>query len=849
MRHRTLSFVITLALLALTITPGVYGSMAPPDQSQAPDSNHDAAGEPTIAAENLSFDVPPAPVLLYPPDGAQLNTLIPVTRIDTGISISGYSYEIEISSDPNFTTVVGGRIQCGWFLSEGTHQPDGNLLPNTRHFWRARSNYENACTGPSSSWGPWSAVWTFTTGANGPIMPGPALTSPSNGDVVFSVRPTLTWQNQPGSLGAMIFGREVGVPYLSFRQMQFNIPISSYQIRRDLTPGKTYEWWVLNRNDYAWGNESVHWTFTVELPRISGRIVDASGNGIAGVEISDGADHNAMSDGNGNYTLTGLSEGDYTLTASKAGYTFCPRSRSISVPPNQSGQNFIGSPAGADLGFCPEPNGFGFANRQLWRTWPMFEQYYGPAAVRTTDGSICTTAQRYFDETYRGVGNGWSSVGFTLGSLHSFQSRPQPNAGPFAIAPSSNLYQQPLSSQLTSPIAYYSGVQLSAQYQNEYQSWLATCTTDPNQMVARLQQAIQTGNPLLLGLKAGSVYHALAPYRVVTVSPTETHIYVYDSEAPGQQRTVRMQRSGSGWQWQYTFVGSLASAGTRSGGCADMFYYQASASLERGVPLVDLCAEARTAEIGGEAAPDGTGKLLSVLPAAGNWYLQDNAGRRLGWAGGQWVSEIPGGYELPQTVSDAAPAQRLLYLPAGGYSVRADAGASRAVDYSLFADGRVLQVEGQTAAAGVTSVIGVSPGLDAISVAQPDQFTSLAVELVRELPTASRVAGLSGSAIAGSAELAMAFDGQALQLERASGTMSYRLRFFQPGTSLGYFASEVVTLAPDEAHRLTPASWNGLGTGTVLLEIDEGRDGTVDETVTLTNQARSLYLPIVLSNR
>ena len=346
----------------------------------------------------------------------------------------------------------------------------------------------------------------------------------------------------------------------------------------------------------------------------------------------------------------------------------------------------------------------------------MFEQFYGPAAVHNPDGSICTTAQRYFDETYSGVANGWSSVGFTLGSLHSYQSRPQPNAGPFAIAPYSNLYQQPQSSQLTSPIAYYSGVQLSAQYQNEYKGWLATCTTDPNQMVARLQQAIQAGNPLLLGLKAGTVYHALAPYRVVTASPTETHIYVYDSEAPGQQRIVRMQRSGSGWQWQYTFVGSLASAGTRTGGCVDMYYYQASTSLERGIPLVDLCADARSTVPDGSSVPDGTGKLLSVLPAAGNWYLQDSAGRRLGWAGGQWVSEIPGGYELPQTVSDAAPSQRLLYLPAAAYTVRADAGAGRVVDYSLLADGRALQVDGQTSSAGMTNVIGVSPGFDAISV-------------------------------------------------------------------------------------------------------------------------------------
>jgi hypothetical protein len=274
-----------------------------------------------------------------------------------------------------------------------------------------------------------------------------------------------------------------------------------------------------------------------------------------------------------------------------------------------------------------------------------------------------------------------------------------------------------------------------------------------------------------------------------------------------------------------------------------MYYAEASASLEQGLPLVDLCADTSS------AAPDSTGQLLSVLPAAGDWTLQDSDGRRLGWSGGQWVAEIPGGFELPQTASDAPLVQRMLYLPAGAYIVQASAGAGGLVDYSLFADGRVLQVEGQTSTASVTSAIAVSPGLDAISLTQPAQFTDLALELVRELPGTSRVAGLSAGALSGDAALDVRFDGQAVQLARSGGTMSYRLRLVQPGANAGYFVTTPITLAPDEAHRLTPANWNGLTAGTVLLEIDEGRDGTVDETVTLENQARSVYLPLVLSIR
>ena len=394
--------------------------------------------------------------------------------------------------------------------------------------------------------------------------------------------------------------------------------------------------------------------------------------------------------------------------------------------------------------------------------------------------------------------------------MHSFQSRPQPNAGAFAIAHYDRLYEQAESGQLTDPIAYYSGVQLSQQCHNEYRAWLATCDTDPNQMVERLRQAIQAGSPLLLGLNAGNVYHAITPYRIVTVSSNETHIYVYDSEAPGQQRVVRMQRSGSGWQWQYTFTGSLASAGTRTGGCRDMYYYQAITSLEHGAPLVNLCEDTGVAMPDGASAPASTGRMLTVLPATGDWIIEDTAGHRLGWTGGQWIAEIPNGYALPQTLGDATLSYRSLYLPAGPYTVRASAGASREIDYSLFVDGRVLEVNGQTSAAGMISEIDVLPGLNAISVTQPADLASLVIDMTHEMPTVSRMAGLTGSAISGNDDLAISFDGQEMQLSRASGEMQYRLRFFQPGRSSGYFVTEPITLGADEAHTLAPASWNGL---------------------------------------
>jgi len=66
-----------------------------------------------------------------------------------------------------------------------------------------------------------------------------------------------------------------------------------------------------------------------------------SGNaGIADVVVSAGG-QSATSDSGGNYTISGLVKGVYSLTASKTGYSFTPTTSYVSVGPSAIGINFI----------------------------------------------------------------------------------------------------------------------------------------------------------------------------------------------------------------------------------------------------------------------------------------------------------------------------------------------------------------------------------------------------------------------------------------------------------------------------------------------------------------------------
>ncbi len=63
---------------------------------------------------------------------------------------------------------------------------------------------------------------------------------------------------------------------------------------------------------------------------ISGKVIGFSGNGVAGVTVGFSS-RNAVSGADGRYTLAGVTNGTYTLVASKSGTSFSPYSMDVTV--------------------------------------------------------------------------------------------------------------------------------------------------------------------------------------------------------------------------------------------------------------------------------------------------------------------------------------------------------------------------------------------------------------------------------------------------------------------------------------------------------------------------------------
>jgi hypothetical protein len=77
---------------------------------------------------------------------------------------------------------------------------------------------------------------------------------------------------------------------------------------------------------------------------ISGRVRDGSDNPVPDVTVSAGTAGSATTDSSGAYAITGLAAGSYILSPAKPAWSFTPPTRTVSVPPDVTGQDFTGVP-------------------------------------------------------------------------------------------------------------------------------------------------------------------------------------------------------------------------------------------------------------------------------------------------------------------------------------------------------------------------------------------------------------------------------------------------------------------------------------------------------------------------
>jgi len=189
------------------------------------------------------------PVPLSPPDGAMLDTLIPMFRWNSGSPTCVRYLNLRVYSDAA-GEIVNRSTSTSRTEGEGAYRFTDNFEPGTTYYWRIRFK----CT--NNVYGPFSELRSFTAGSEGTLPPMPVQLSPPNGSVTESRRVTMRWEAVPGATMYIIHYRAEGSKGSTY------IWVNETRVSRTLMANKTYEWWVAAVNDYGVGEATEKWRFT-----------------------------------------------------------------------------------------------------------------------------------------------------------------------------------------------------------------------------------------------------------------------------------------------------------------------------------------------------------------------------------------------------------------------------------------------------------------------------------------------------------------------------------------------------------------------------------------------------------
>jgi hypothetical protein len=607
---------------------------------------------------------------------------------------------------------------------------------------------------------------------------------------------------------------------------------------------------VIDKNGVKWfstlGGIGALWEGQYQ---ISGRVIDTNNNPISNVTISFSPYGFAATNANGYYTITNLITGTYTLTPTKSGYTFSPSSRTVSVPPDATGQDFTGSPTSVDMGFRPNPNGYRFSNYGgLYPLPPAIDDYtiadmrrmFGDAAVCNMVGPICVvkwTALKWNWELNRAMNVG-HCYGMAVTSLRFFKGLDDPSGFQAGAGTTHDL----LLANARRNIAYYF-VEQAADPAKSYISQMRQ--NAPSVILDQLRLFISGSapDPMALAMwQAGQGGHAVTPYAIQDQGNGILWVKVYDNNHPDDaNRYVVINTNDETWSYD---LGST----TWSGRAVSHTLTIVPLSQNPEHPVCPWCASSISLD------------TLSASPSAEIWLagqghllITDLQGRRIGYVGNQFVNEVPDAYEGTLIGGLGIPMEPVYNLPLTS-------------TYTILLDGQILT---QT---GVVAVTQFGPGY-AVS-ADGVTLNPTSQDRLSITPDGTQLGYHSSESKA--VTLTLAMDGSSsnqFQIKNASvgagqavtltnNAISGTLEFDNSHASGGKYDLEInlttaagehrfvhagVVISATDTHYVSYGSWSGAGG--LTLQIDHGSNGTIDETLVLSNQAWQVYLPVVIRSQ
>ncbi|MEA3459860.1 MAG: hypothetical protein U9R11_04205, partial [Chloroflexota bacterium] len=362
------------------------------------------------------------------------------------------------------------------------------------------------------------------------------------------------------------------------------------------------------------------------------------------------------------------------------------------------------------------------------------------------------------------------------------------------------------------------------------------------------------GQPTMLCMEHGSEGHCVNPYEVVG-----DNIHLYDNNYPYINNNYPQGGDGcTGHDYldqalerfidvdtaHWSYPGASCEPGNWGGDWPGQYIIGLPYAVVAGPhhPLSDLL---------------GMDALFFGSDGAAHSIVEDAEGRIIGYdESGQLTQTIPITDAMPIIpFQDGAPPFEGYYLSEGGnYTVHVNGISSGTYSTTLLADGGTTFVVEDVPlkpdthdGLGFDRGDGSPTGESLFTLTTTDSGKDVSATIVRPADGGSeqRRCSVNNLTIGDGAPLTMTTDGEADSLVISGGAGStYDVCFYRlaEGQVPGEFCWGGINLGAGDRHILTPQDWDRLGSTQVRLDIDEGGDGTVDETQWLVGHGLALSM-------
>jgi len=350
----------------------------------------------------------------------------------------------------------------------------------------------------------------------------------------------------------------------------------------------------------------------------------------------------------------------------------------------------------ADTTFQVNPDGFSFPNFTYnGASWEQFKKAFPGSSMELSNGTRRKGAQLFFNTEYTSIGEGGNCAGFTAASLIRYLHLPETVESSLLSADHqkiSSVYDLPSETDVKDYIHLYQARQVSY----EYGLWWGQHWDDtPLQSYQAIKAKTQAGEPVAASIwQVGRGGHRVTAYRTEENGNTG-YIYIYDNNWPNDS-SRRIELNLTTGRWSYTLW-----QGEVWGGTTNLRYSLASTNFPAALPP----------QYQNRLFPtEASGETMVNVEGQAQLLITDAQGRKLGFANGNFVSEIPGAAFIPIDAYNPddpnAAATESFFLPSNtSYQITIQPISNGAYDLVVFGNGSGLLLGNISAATNAVDTL------------------------------------------------------------------------------------------------------------------------------------------------